>query len=78
MNTAHRIPSPDDIQFKLFIDMQPVTTTPQLQTAINSNRRFITGDPHAIFLGTARLQDYLQQSGQLAPLTIARLQATLK
>ncbi|MDO9051525.1 MAG: transposase [Methylotenera sp.] len=40
---------------------------------INSDRRFITGDPQAIFLGTARLQDYLQQSGLLAPLTVARL-----
>ena len=73
MNTAHRIPSPDDTQFKLFGEMPLAVATPQLKTAINSDRRFISGDSHAIFLGTTRLQDYLQQSGQLAPLTVARL-----
>ena len=72
MNTAHHIPSPDDTQLKLFVDM-PLAKAPLLKTAINSDRRFITGDPHAIFLGTTRLQDYLQQSGQLAPLIVARL-----
>jgi len=73
MNTAHSIPSPDDTQLKLFGDMPPGTMSPQLKTAINSDRRFITGDPHAIFLGTTRLQDYLQQSGQFTPLIVARL-----
>jgi hypothetical protein len=81
MNTAHSIASPDDTQFKLFGDMPLATAKPQLKTAINSNRRFmplyaalcrfITGDSHAIFLGTTRLQDYLQQSG--LPHSVARL-----
>lgn len=37
MNTAHRIASPDDTQFKLFGEM-PVATAPQLKTAINSDQ----------------------------------------
>jgi transposase len=33
----------------------------------------VSGDAHAIFLGTTRLGTYLKQSGQHAPFTVARL-----
>jgi transposase len=36
-------------------------------------RTFVTGNPHQIFLGTVRLEDYLKQAGQTAPLMVERL-----
>jgi transposase len=44
-----------------------------LRTARDSGRRFVTGDPKAIFLGTTPLPDYLKQAGQVAAFTVASL-----
>jgi hypothetical protein len=30
-------------------------------------------DPHAIFIGTTRLEEYLKQAGQREPFIVARL-----
>src|SRR4051812_22938226 len=73
MNTARKIGLPDDGQFKLFGGVPTTAAAPLLQTAVNSGRRFVTGDAHAIFLGTTRLEAYLKQSGQHAPFIVARL-----
>lgn len=45
----------------------------KLQTAVDSGRRFVTGDPQSIFLGETRLEDYLKQAGQTAAFTVAEL-----
>jgi transposase len=73
MSTARKVPSPDDAQFRLFDGVPRNVDGPLLHTAVNSGRRFVTGDAHAIFLGTTRLETYLRQSGQHAPFTVARL-----
>jgi transposase len=73
MSTARKVPSPDDAQFRLFDGVPQDLDAPLLRTAVNSGRRFVTGDAHAIFLGTTRLGTYLKQSGQHAPFTVARL-----
>ncbi|WP_168787589.1 transposase [Paraburkholderia aromaticivorans] len=41
--------------------------------ASDTGRRFVTGDPHEIVLGTTRLADYLKQAGQRAPFVVAHL-----
>ena len=64
---------PDDLQFQLFGGVPERLDEPRLRTAVESGRRFISGDPHHIFLGTTRLQDYLRQSGQTDPFEIATL-----
>lgn len=73
MSTASKIASPDDTQFSLFGDMPASLNTPLLQTAVHSGRRFVTGDAHAIFLGTTRLEEHLKQAGQVTAFTVARL-----
>lgn len=73
MSTTKKTALPDDVQFKLFGDMPCRLDKPFLKTAFNSGRRFITGDPRAIFLGTARLEEYLRQSGQVDAFTVADL-----
>lgn len=45
----------------------------ELQTAVDSGRRFVTGNPHSIFLGSMRLEDYLKQAGQTAAFTVSEL-----
>jgi transposase len=73
MSTTRKISSPDDAQFKLFGAVPASADKALLQTAVNSGRRFVTGDAHAIFLGTTRLEEYLKQAGQHASFTVARL-----
>jgi len=72
MSTAQKVPSPDDQQFDLFGGPPSARTRP-LKNALGSGRRFVTGDPRSIFIGTARLEDYLKQAGQTAPFTVAQL-----
>ncbi|NPT61739.1 hypothetical protein, partial [Paraburkholderia elongata] len=60
MSTARKVPSPDDAQFRLFDGVPQDLDAPLLRTAVNSGRRFVTGDAHAIFLGTTRLETYLK------------------
>jgi hypothetical protein len=62
---------PDDQQFKLFIELPDGGKLGQ--TAADSGRRFITGDPRAIVIGTIRLEQYLRESGQTGVFTVARL-----
>lgn len=64
---------PDDPQFQLFGGVPRQLEQPRLRTALESGRQFVTGDPHGIFLGTTRLEDYLRQSGQTDPFEIAKL-----
>ncbi len=75
MSSTRKLPSPDDAQFDLFGGVPASTDAPVLQTAVHSGRRFVTGDAHAIFLGTTRLEEHLKRSGQHAPFTVARLLA---
>jgi hypothetical protein len=73
MSSTQKLPSPDDAQYNLFGGVPASTDAPLLQTAVNSGRRFVTGDARAIFLGTTRLEEHLKRSGQHAPFTVARL-----
>lgn len=73
MSTLPKITPPDDQQFDLFHGLPVDARKPVLRTALDSGRRFVTGDPKAIFLGTTPLPDYLKQAGQLAAFTVASL-----
>ncbi len=73
MSTARKVPSPDDAQYNLFGGVPTGAGSAPLQTAVHSGRRFVTGDAHAIFLGTTRLEEHLKRSGQHAPFIVARL-----
>ncbi len=72
MSTLPKI-KPDDQQFNLFHGLPSDSHEPVLRTARDSGRRFVTGDPKAIFLGTTPLPDYLKQAGQVAAFTVASL-----
>jgi transposase len=72
MSTATKITPPDDLQFNLFLDL-PGGSKQQLKTALDSGRRFVTGDPRSIFLGATPLEQHLTQAGQLAPFKVAEL-----
>jgi transposase len=72
-STASKITSPDDPQFKLFGDVPSVSTASRLKTAVGSGRRFVSGDPEAIFIGPVRLREYLKQAGQTPPFIVANL-----
>jgi transposase len=63
--------TPDDQQFQLFVEL-PKSGKLKL-TAVDSGRRFMTGDPHAIVIGTTPLEQYLRGSGQTGVFTVARL-----
>ena len=62
---------PDDQQFKLFVELPDGGRLGR--TAADSGRRFIRGDARAIVIGTTPLEQYLQESGQTAAFTVARL-----
>ncbi len=72
MSTARKVPSPDHPQYDLFgaVPLQDARPKPN---ASDTGRRFITGNPHEIFLGVTRLQDYLKQAAQQAPFVVAQL-----
>lgn len=63
--------TPDDQQFKLFVELPSGGKLGR--TAANSGRRFITGNPRAIVIGTTPLEQYLRESGQTGVFTVARL-----
>ncbi|HEU4373530.1 MAG TPA: hypothetical protein VFS02_08570, partial [Telluria sp.] len=65
-STAPKITPPDAPQFDLFQGLPADSRKVDLKTARDSGRRFVTGDPKAIFLGAVPLADYLKQSGQVA------------
>ena len=73
MSNTRKLPTPDTPQYDLFGGVPADLDAPVLQTALHSGRRFVTGDAHAIFLGTTRLEEHLKRSGQRAPLIVARL-----
>jgi hypothetical protein len=50
-------------QFTLFGGMPVAADGPALCTSTASARKFVAGDPHAIFIGTIRLEEYLNQAG---------------
>ena len=62
---------PDDKQFQLFVQLPQGGKLGR--TAADSGRRFLTGDPRAIVLGTTPLEEYLRQSGQVDAFTVAQL-----
>lgn len=64
---------PDEQQFQLFGGVPERSDPLHLRNAVDSGRRFVTGDPRKIFIGTTRLEDYLSQSGQTAAFEIAKL-----
>jgi hypothetical protein len=72
MSTATKIAPPDDLQLNLFGDA-PRSAIPGLKNAVDSGRRFVTGDARSIFLGTTRLEEHLKQVGQVAAFTVANL-----
>jgi transposase len=72
-STAPKVTPPDDPQFNLFQGLPTAARTPNLKTAVDSGRPFVTGDPEKIFLGTTPLADHLKQSGQVAAFTVADL-----
>jgi len=63
--------TPDDQQFSLFVELPGSGKLGR--TAADSGRRFITGDPRAIVIGTTPLEQYLRESGQTSVFTVARL-----
>lgn len=63
--------TPDDQQFKLFVELPDGGNLSR--TAADSGRRFLTGNPHAIVIGTTPLEQYLRESGQTDAFTVARL-----
>lgn len=73
MSTISKITSPDDPQFDLFHGRPTEPRKSNLKNACDSGRRFVTGDPKKIFLGTTPLSDHLKQSGQVAAFTVADL-----
>jgi hypothetical protein len=66
MSTARKAPSPDSKQHDLFGGVPAQDARPRPNTS-DTGRRFVTGNPHEIVLGTTRLEDYLKQAGQRAP-----------
>lgn len=68
-----KIGVPDEQQFQLFGGVPEKFEPLDLRTAVESGRRFVTGDPRKIFIGTTRLEDYLRQSDQTDPFEIAKL-----
>jgi hypothetical protein len=72
MSTARKVPSPDSKQHDLFGGAPAQDARPRPK-ASDTGRRFVTGNPHEIVLGTTRLEDYLKQAGQRAPFVVAHL-----
>ena len=72
MSTARKVPSPDSKQHDLFGGVPAQDARPK-PNASDTGRRFVTGNPHEIVLGTTRLEDYLEQAGQRAPFVVAHL-----
>jgi transposase len=73
MSTIPKITPPDAPQFDLFYGLPTGSRKAALKNARDSGRRFVTGDPKGIFLGTTPLSDYLKQTGQVAAFTVANL-----
>lgn len=62
---------PGDLQFKLFGDMPCGLDKSLSKTASDSGRRFLSADPRAIYIGTTKLEEYLQQAKQSVAFTVA-------
>lgn len=73
MKTTKMKPAIDDIQLNLFGDLPKAKSEVNCLTAASSGRKFVTGDPHSIFLGPIRLEEYLKSAGQQAPFIVGRL-----
>lgn len=73
MSTTRKVPQLDNQQFDLFTGApsasEPILSRPALPGA----RRFVSGNPSQMFVGTVRLEQYLRDSGELTPLTVAKL-----
>jgi transposase len=72
-STSPKVTPPDDLQFSLFQGLPSAARKSNLKTAVDTGRRFVTGNPEKIFLGTTPLADHLKQSGQVAAFTVADL-----
>lgn len=73
MSTARKVPCLDDQQFDLFRGVPTEGWSTETRTARHSGRRFVSGDPSRLFVGTVRLEQYLRDSAELTPLIVARL-----
>jgi hypothetical protein len=71
MSTACKIASADATQFNPFDGMPAAADGPALCASTAGARKFVAGDPHAIFIGTTRLEEYLKQAGQREPFIVA-------
>jgi len=60
-------------QFDLFGAAPCVEPSAPMRTATESGRRFISGNPDALFVGTVALEQYLRDLGEQAPLAVSRL-----
>jgi hypothetical protein len=69
MSTARKVPSPDSKQHDLFGEVRVQDARPR-PNASDTGRRFVTGNPREIVLGTTRLEDYLKQACQRAPFAV--------
>lgn len=73
MSTTRKISSPDNTQFNLFGGVPESTKASGLKTAVDSGRRFVTGERNLIFLGATRLEEYLKQANQRTPFIVVDL-----
>lgn len=73
MSSARKVPRLDERQFDLFSGVPSAVQQRALRTALDSERRFVSGHPDEMFVGTVRLEQYLRASGELAALKVARL-----
>jgi len=72
MRTTRRVSGPS-AQFDLFGTPIDTCGTKQVKNAVESGRRFVYGNPAALFVGTVHLEQYLRDLGEHAPLKVSRL-----
>lgn len=73
MSTRRKVPQLDDQQFDLFTGSPSRIEARALRTALESGRRFVSGQPSEIFVAPVRLQQYLHDSGERSALIVGRL-----
>jgi len=72
MRTTRREPGPS-AQFDLFGTPIDTNGAKRVKSAVESGRRFVYGNPAAVFVGTVHLEQYLRGLGEHVPLKVSRL-----
>jgi len=72
MRTTRRGPGPS-AQFDLFGTPIDTSGAKRVKSAVESGRRFVYGNPAALFVGTVHLEQYLRGLGKHVPLKVSRL-----